>query len=192
MKKKDKEAKEKDSGGEASANYMVAEAPGGKGRSIAEEGRGTTTTTTESRIADKLKEEVKYAKDRVISTGDKAAADSTKKSVSSSTTTTMTTTDDQVKRYEEGTATGTTTTFDRTKDSTKGYDEKEPMSPAKIKEHEPTAVQRDSSDQKIVELGQESASTEAAEEEEEEEEDRAATTTTTTTTRERPEKQSMS
>src|SRR5919204_654760 len=110
MKKKDKEAKEKASGGEASANYMVAEAPGGKGRSIAEEGRGTTTTTTESRIADKLKEEVKYAKDRVISTVDKAAADSTKKSVSpSSSTTTMTTTDDQVKRYEEGTATRTTT-----------------------------------------------------------------------------------
>src|SRR5919109_43896 len=172
MKKKDKEAKEKDSGGEASANYMVAEAPRGKGSDIAEEGRGTTTI--ESRIADKLKEEVKDAKDRVISTVDKAAANSTKKSVSS-TTTTMTTTDDQGKRYEGSTATGTTTPFDRTKDSTKGYDEKEPMSPAKIKEHEPTAVQRDSSDQKIVELGQESASTEAAEEEED-----IATTTTTT------------
>ena len=76
MKKKDKEAKEKDFGNEASANYMVAEAPGGKGSDIAEEGRGTRTTT-ESRIADKLKEEVKDAKDRVISTVDKAAANST-------------------------------------------------------------------------------------------------------------------
>jgi hypothetical protein len=42
-----------------------------------------------------------------------------------------------------------------TKDPTQEYDEKEPMSPAKIKQHEPTAVSRDPSDQKIVELGKE-------------------------------------
>jgi hypothetical protein len=58
------------------------------------------------------------------------------------------------REYEEGAA-GTKT--DRKKDSTKEYDEKEPMSPAKIKEHEPTAVSRDSSDQKITEGGQTSS-----------------------------------
>jgi hypothetical protein len=55
------------------------------------------------------------------------------------------------RQYEEGAA-GTRT--DRKKDPTKEYDEKEPMSPAKIKEHEPTAVRRDPSDQKIAEGGQ--------------------------------------
>ena len=55
------------------------------------------------------------------------------------------------REYEEGAA-GTKT--DRKKDPTKEYDEKEPMSPAKIKQHEPTAVSRDSSDQKITEGGQ--------------------------------------
>jgi hypothetical protein len=55
------------------------------------------------------------------------------------------------RQYEEGAA-GTKT--DRKKDSTKEYDEKEPMSPAKIREHEPTAVSRDASDQKITEGGQ--------------------------------------
>jgi hypothetical protein len=53
---------------------------------------------------------------------------------------------EQERQYEEGAA-GTRT--DRKKDPTKEYDEKEPMSPAKIKEHEPTAVSRDPSDQKI-------------------------------------------
>lgn len=53
------------------------------------------------------------------------------------------------REYEEGTA-GTT---GRKKDPLKEYDEKEPMSPAKIKEHEPTAVKRDSSDQNIGETG---------------------------------------
>ncbi|HEX6561812.1 MAG TPA: hypothetical protein VF016_07280, partial [Nitrososphaera sp.] len=39
-----------------------------------------------------------------------------------------------------------------------------PMTPAKIQEHEPTAVQRDSSDQKIVEKGQEGTDPERAKE----------------------------
>ena len=53
--------------------------------------------------------------------------------------------------YEEG-APGTET--GRREDPLTSYREKEPMTPAKIKEHEPTAVRRDSSDQKIVEPGQ--------------------------------------
>ena len=43
---------------------------------------------------------------------------------------------------------------ERTKDSTQEYEEKEPMSPAKIKQHEPTAVRRDPSDQRFIEKGQ--------------------------------------
>ena len=53
--------------------------------------------------------------------------------------------------YEEG-APGTEK--GRKDDPLTSYREKEPMTPAKIKEHEPTAVRRDSSDQKIVEPGQ--------------------------------------
>ena len=65
------------------------------------------------------------------------------------------------REYEEGAA-GTRT--DRKKDPLKEYDEKEAMSPAKIKEHEPTAVKRDPSDQKIVEPGQEAVDPEEAKE----------------------------
>jgi hypothetical protein len=54
-------------------------------------------------------------------------------------------------KYEEdvpGTEAG------RKDDPLTSYRDKEPMTPAKIKEHEPTAVKRDPSDQKIVEPGQ--------------------------------------
>jgi len=61
--------------------------------------------------------------------------------------------------YEEGAA---GTKADKKKDPLNEYDEKEPMSPAKIKEHEPTAVRRDPSDQRIVEPGQSGASSEEA------------------------------
>jgi hypothetical protein len=58
---------------------------------------------------------------------------------------------EQEREFEEGAA---GTKADRKKDPLKEYDEKEAMTPAKIKEHEPTAVKRDPSDQKIVEPGQ--------------------------------------
>ena len=51
------------------------------------------------------------------------------------------------REYEEGAAGSS----GRKKDPLKEYDEKEPMSPAKIKEHEPTAVKRDTDDQNIGE-----------------------------------------
>lgn len=54
---------------------------------------------------------------------------------------------EQEREYEEG-AQGTE--IDRKDDSLKTYRKNEPMAPAKIQEHEPTAVKRDSSDQKIV------------------------------------------
>ena len=53
------------------------------------------------------------------------------------------------REYEEGAAGSS----GRKKDPLKEYDEKEPMSPAKIKEHEPTAVKRDTEDQNIGETG---------------------------------------
>jgi hypothetical protein len=68
----------------------------------------------------------------------------------------------QEREFEEGAA---GTKSDRKKDPLKEYDEKEAMTPAKIKEHEPTAVKRDPSDQKIVEPGQQGGtSTEEARE----------------------------
>jgi hypothetical protein len=66
---------------------------------------------------------------------------------------------EQERQYEEGAA-GTRT--ERKKDPLKEYDEKEAMSPAKIKEHEPTAVRRDPNDQKIAEGGQTGTSSEDA------------------------------
>ena len=95
-------------------------------------------------IADKIKEKVKGAKEKVVDTSEKAT-DTTKKSISSSTST-------------------TTNQGSTTKDPTQEYDEKEPMSPAKIKQHEPTAVSRDPNDQKIVESGQQGISAEDAKE----------------------------
>ena len=68
--------------------------------------------------------------------------------------------EEQNREFEEG---GAGTKADRKKDPTKEYDEKEPMSPAKIKEHEPTAVKRDANDQRIVEPGQQGGGTNSEE-----------------------------
>lgn len=54
---------------------------------------------------------------------------------------------EQEREYEEG-AQGTD--IKRKDNPLKEYRKNEPMTPAKIKEHEPTAVYRDPSDQKIV------------------------------------------
>jgi hypothetical protein len=69
---------------------------------------------------------------------------------------------EQDREYEEGAA---GTEVERKDDSTKQYREKEPMTPAKIKEHEPTAVKRDPSDQQIVEHGDKGTESEEAKEE---------------------------
>src|SRR3954451_9935072 len=82
-------------------------------------------------IGDKLKEKVKGTKDKVAGTAEDVAEE------------------DEV--YEEGVP---GTERGRKEDPLTEYREKEPMTPAKIKEHEPTAVKRDPSDQKIVEPGQ--------------------------------------
>ena len=54
---------------------------------------------------------------------------------------------EQEREYEEGVQ---GTELKRKDDPLKEYRSSEPMTPAKINEHEPTAVSRDSTDQKIV------------------------------------------
>ena len=104
-----------------------------------------------SGIKDKVKEKVTGAKDKVMGSSDENV--SSESSTSSS---------GQEREYEEG-APGTE--VGRKEDPLTEYREKEAMTPAKIKEHEPTAVKRDPSDQKIVEPGQQGGtSTEEARE----------------------------
>ena len=93
-----------------------------------------------SGIKDKVKEKVTGAKDKVMGSSDENV--SSESSTSSS---------GQEREFEEG-APGTE--VGRKEDPLTEYREKEAMTPAKIKEHEPTAVKRDPSDQKIVEPGQ--------------------------------------
>ncbi|MFL6324232.1 MAG: hypothetical protein ACJ72C_05635 [Nitrososphaeraceae archaeon] len=114
-------------------------------------------------VTDKVKKKVTKAKDKVLGTANKATG-TTKEKISSSSSSSKTaatkgSSQGSSRRYEEGAA-GTTSA--RTKDPTREYDEKEPMSPAKIKQHEPTAVRRDPSDQKIVEGGRTGTSKEEA------------------------------
>ena len=92
-----------------------------------------------------IKDKLKGVKDKV-----KGAAEGTKDTVTGSNQN-DTSTSRGTGAYEEG-APGTET--GRKDDPLTSYRDKEPMTPAKIKEHEPTAVRRDSSDQKIVEPGQ--------------------------------------
>jgi hypothetical protein len=94
-------------------------------------------------IADKVKEKVMGAKDKVTDTAketkDKVADTGASKYGSHSSST-----------FEEG---GPGTEVGRKDDPLTEYREKEPMTPAKIKEHEPTAVQREMTE-KIAESGQ--------------------------------------
>jgi hypothetical protein len=95
-------------------------------------------------IGDKLKEKVKDAKDKVTGVAEKG-----KDKVVGTTENVSDTV--RGKAYEEEGAANTS------KDPTREYDEKEPMSPAKIREHEPTAVNRDMTE-RIVEPGQQGTS----------------------------------
>ena len=106
---------------------------------------------TMSGIKDKVKEKVTGAKDKVMGSSDENT--SSESSTSSS---------GQERQFEEGVP---GTEAGRKDDPLTSYRDKEPMTPAKIKEHEPTAVKRDPSDQKIVEPGQQGGtSTEEARE----------------------------
>ncbi|HZA64221.1 MAG TPA: hypothetical protein VE573_15200 [Nitrososphaeraceae archaeon] len=92
-----------------------------------------------------IKDKLKGVKDKVVGAGE-----GTKDTVTGSNQE-DTSTSGGTGAYEEG-APGTER--GRKDDPLTSYREKEPMTPAKIKEHEPTAVRRDSGDQKIVEPGQ--------------------------------------
>jgi hypothetical protein len=66
------------------------------------------------------------------------------------------------REFEEGAA---GTQKGRKNDPLTEYSDKEAMTPAKIKDHEPTAVKRDQNDQEIVESGQTGTNTEEAKDE---------------------------
>jgi hypothetical protein len=99
-------------------------------------------------ITKRVKEKLKSSKDKVMDTKDKAKdkVTSTKENVSSSSSSYG----KQEREFEEGRA---GTEVGRKDDPLTSYREKEPMTPAKIKEHEPTAVKREMTE-KIVEPGQ--------------------------------------
>ena len=120
-------------------------------------------------IIDKVKDKVKDVKDKVVDTT-KDVADKTKDTVdpSSSSSTTdqayssSSSSTDVDRKYEEG---GPGTDVSRNDDPLTEYRDKEPMTPAKINEIEPTAVKRDPRDQTITPEGQTGTNTPEAQEE---------------------------
>jgi hypothetical protein len=99
-----------------------------------------------SDIAEKVKDKLKGTKDKVTGAAKEGAASSS--------------TDEQEREYEEGAA---GTEIGRKEDPLKEYRDKEAMTPAKEKEHEPTAVNREMTE-KITEAGKEVPNPEAAKE----------------------------
>jgi hypothetical protein len=95
-----------------------------------------------TKITDKVKEKVKDVKDKVVETKDKVT-DTTKDTIRGTDS--------------KGTSTSTQTDF------TREYQDKEPMSPDKIKEHEPTAVKREMTE-KITQGGKRATNSEEAKE----------------------------
>jgi general stress protein YciG len=91
-----------------------------------------------TKITDKVKEKMKDVKDKVVDTKDKVA-DTTKDTV------------------------GAGTKVSSKSDSIREYEAREPMSPAKIKEHEPTAVKREMTE-KITQGGKRATDLENAKE----------------------------
>ncbi|MFL6457902.1 MAG: hypothetical protein ACJ71G_13175 [Nitrososphaeraceae archaeon] len=121
-----------------------------------------------SDIADKVKEKLKDAKDKVAGTTKEGAAATKEKMTDAKDKVASTTkqgaggvsSTEQDRTFEEG-ARGTE--VGRKDDPLTEYREKEPMTPAKIKEHEPTAVKREMTEH-IVESGKEVPNPEAAKE----------------------------
>jgi hypothetical protein len=112
------------------------------------------------KIADKIKQKLTGTKNKAKGAADKTTSKA-KESVSSTTASTSRTKTNQQsssRRFEEG---GPGTEIGRKDDPLTEYREKEPMTPAKIKEHEPTAVKREMSE-RISESGQTSANSQEA------------------------------
>jgi hypothetical protein len=104
-------------------------------------------------IADKVKEKVMGAKDKVTDT-----TKETKDKISDNTKLNADTDNQDDRTFEEG---GPGTETGRKDDPLTEFREKEPMTPAKIKEHEPTAVKREMSE-RISEPGQTTQSSQDA------------------------------
>jgi hypothetical protein len=100
-----------------------------------------------SDIAEKVKDKLKGTKDKVTGAAKEGAASSSS-------------TDEEEREFEEGAA---GTEIGRKEDPLKEYRDKEAMTPAKEKEHEPTAVKREMTE-KITEPGKEVPNPEAAKE----------------------------
>jgi hypothetical protein len=126
-----------------------------------------------AKITEKVKEKLKGAKDKVASstkegtsttkekmTGAKdKVASTTKETVGRASSSTSSGGGGQTSKFEER---GTGTEIGRKDDPLTEYREKEPMTPAKIKQHEPTAVRRDPSELNIVEPGKQSTNAKEA------------------------------
>jgi hypothetical protein len=106
-------------------------------------------------IADKVKEKVMGAKEKVTDT-----TKETKDKISDTAKLNAKNDNQRDRMFEEG---GPGTESGRKDDPLTQYREKEPMTPAKIKEHEPTAVKREMTEH-IVDPGKEVPNPEAAEE----------------------------
>jgi hypothetical protein len=110
-----------------------------------------------SKIKDKVKEKVTDAKDKVKGVTEKAT-NTTKEGISSTKGSSTSNAEDR--QFEEG-GSGTDHEYGGKEDPLTQYKEKEPMTPAKIKEHEPTAVKREMSEV-ITEPGQAGQNTQEA------------------------------
>jgi hypothetical protein len=106
-------------------------------------------------IADKVKEKVMGTKDKVTDT-----AKETKDKIADTGANATNNNYESDRTFEEG---GPGTEIGRKDDPLTEYREKEPMTPAKIKEHEPTAVKREMTED-IVDSGKEVLNPEAAKE----------------------------
>src|ERR671939_1065576 len=91
------------------------------------------------KVAEKLKRKLTGAKNKVKGATDKTTSKA-KEGVSSPTASSKSRTNQPSRRFEEG---GPGTEVGRKDDPLTEYREKEPMTPAKIKQHEPTAVKRE-------------------------------------------------
>ncbi len=128
---------------------------GGSGN---DSGKSTGIKGAISGTIDKVVDTTMGVKDKVVDTT-KGVAGKTKDTVNPNSTSAAS---GQNMQYEEGYA-GTDT--GRSEDPLTEYRDKEAMTPAKIKEHEPTAVKRDPNDQIITEPGRTGTDDEKANEE---------------------------
>jgi hypothetical protein len=124
-------------------------------KSSADSGNSAGIMGAISGTIDKIKDTTMGVKDKVVDTS-KDVVGKTKDTVTPGSSASG-----QNTQFEEGYA-GTDT--GRSDDPLTEYRDKEGMTPAKIKEHEPTAVRRDPTDQKITEEGRTGTDTEQANE----------------------------